>query len=330
MWHRTGNVTLTASATVNGGTISPMFRTGGVRPGYIFQGPDGREYEVLQVNSETQLVLVTAYLGTPASNQSYAIIQLSAAAYSAALNEVLALINTLSTAIQATTLKVGAPTETLAVAAFLGSLLSFENSASARFYVSKGAIANDAVVELAVAKSGRARLGLIGNNNIVLQYSANGSTWTTVFTVDVTNGRFTSSLPLIPASFTIATLPATHAAGSLVYVTDLGGGAGYVMSDGTGWKRQSPGYQTDSSIVAHTHTELVDAGAIRLTGTIAADRLLTLSTTNARLGAHRRYTRTGAGAFNWSIGGLKNLALNQWCEVQYDGSAWYLSQFGSL
>ncbi len=334
MWARTGNVNLAASTTVNGGTSSPMFQTNGVRPGYIFQGPDGREYEIQQVNSETQLILVTAYQGTPASNQSYAIIPLSAAAYAAALSEVLALINTLSTAIQATTLKVGAPTETAAVAAFLGTLLSFESNASSRFYVSKGAIGNDGVIELAVAKSGRARLGLVGNNNIVLQTSANGSAWVTVFTHDITTApaspRLLMNAPLAPVTLTIATLPAAHVAGSMVYCSDLGGGGGWLRSDGTGWLRQHPGYATDSSIVAHTHTELVDAGDIRLTGTLAADRLLTLSTTNARLGAQRHYTRTGGGAFNWSIGSLKNLAQNQWCAVKYDGSSWYLKAFGSL
>ena len=33
-------------------------------------------------------------------------------------------------------------------------------------------------------------------------------------------------------------------------------------------------------------------------------------------------TRTGGGAFNLDLGGLKNLATNTWAEVIYDGSAW--------
>ena len=43
-----------------------------------------------------------------------------------------------------------------------------------------------------------------------------------------------------------------------------------------------------------------------------------------------RVTRTGSGAFNLSVGGLKNLATNSWAEVVYDGSAWYLAAYGTL
>ena len=69
-----------------------------------------------------------------------------------------------------------------------------------------------------------------------------------------------------------------------------------------------------------------------LTAPITADRTVTLSTVSAKNGQTARFTRTAAstGAFNWSIGGLKNLAVSQWCEVGWDGSAWVLLQFGSL
>lgn len=69
-----------------------------------------------------------------------------------------------------------------------------------------------------------------------------------------------------------------------------------------------------------------------LTAPITADRTVTLSTISAKNGQTARFTRTAAstGAFNWSVGGLKNLAVSQWCEVGYDGSAWVLLQFGSL
>lgn len=70
---------------------------------------------------------------------------------------------------------------------------------------------------------------------------------------------------------------------------------------------------------------------IVLTGTLAADRVVTLDTAGAIEGMTTfKFTRTGGGAFNWSIGGLKNLAQNQWCEVAYDGAAYYLVAFGSL
>jgi hypothetical protein len=66
------------------------------------------------------------------------------------------------------------------------------------------------------------------------------------------------------------------------------------------------------------------------TGTLTADRTITLSTTNVVNGDKFVVFRTGSGAFNLSVGGLKNLATGQWAEVIYDGSAWGLAKFGSL
>lgn len=69
-----------------------------------------------------------------------------------------------------------------------------------------------------------------------------------------------------------------------------------------------------------------------LSAAITAGRTVTLSTASAKNGQSARFTRTAAstGAFNWDIGGLKNLTVGTWCEVVYDGSAWVLLQFGSL
>jgi hypothetical protein len=66
------------------------------------------------------------------------------------------------------------------------------------------------------------------------------------------------------------------------------------------------------------------------TATLTADRLVTLATKTAAEGDYFKITRSGSGAFNLSIGGLKNLATNTWCEVRYDGSAWYLAAYGAL
>lgn len=66
------------------------------------------------------------------------------------------------------------------------------------------------------------------------------------------------------------------------------------------------------------------------TGTLTADRAITLGTANAATGATIRITRTGSGAFNLSVGGLKNLATGTWCEVVYNGSAWSLTAYGAL
>lgn len=84
-----------------------------------------------------------------------------------------------------------------------------------------------------------------------------------------------------------------------------------------------------------TLTTLVDNIMIRHTGTLSADRVVTLSTTNAYDGAKFRVTRAGGssgGTFALSVGGLKNLATNTWCEVVYVASVsgWRLFQYGAL
>jgi hypothetical protein len=68
------------------------------------------------------------------------------------------------------------------------------------------------------------------------------------------------------------------------------------------------------------------------TGTLTADRAVTLSTTGAFNGLAYKITRTGGGAFNLTVGTgpLKALATGQWCEVVFDGTAYYLSAYGTL
>ena len=58
------------------------------------------------------------------------------------------------------------------------------------------------------------------------------------------------------------------------------------------------------------------------TGTLTANRAVTLSTTGALQGLNYRITRTGAGAFSLNVGTgpLKALATNTWGEFTYDGS----------
>jgi hypothetical protein len=65
---------------------------------------------------------------------------------------------------------------------------------------------------------------------------------------------------------------------------------------------------------------------------LTANRTVTLSTTGAFSGARFRVTRTAGatGAFTLTVGGLKALSAGQWCDVEYTGSAWILSAFGSL
>jgi hypothetical protein len=64
-------------------------------------------------------------------------------------------------------------------------------------------------------------------------------------------------------------------------------------------------------------------------GTLTAGRTLTLPS-SAALGTEIKVMRYGAGAFNLSIGGLKNLTTNTWCIVVYNGSGWELWANGTL
>jgi hypothetical protein len=332
MWIRTGNVNVVSgSATVNGGSSGPNFITNGVKPGYAFLGPDGKTYEIQSVDSEIQITLATNYGGSTLTNQAYQIMQVSAAAQGTILSSILSLISLWNSGPSPATLKVGSPTELSAVAAIRGALLSYEAAASGKLRVSKGANANDLILEFAVGLSGRARIGLIGDNNIKLDYSADGSAWTNVFTVDVTNGRWSSGLPFLPKSYTIATLP-TSVAGMVAWSSDLGGAPGLVKADATGWLRQDPGFATRATNADFTLEALTDAEYQEHTGTLTTNRTVTLATTKARPGARFHITRKGSGAFNLNIGTgpLKALVQNTWCEVIFDGAAWKLMKYGAL
>lgn len=90
---------------------------------------------------------------------------------------------------------------------------------------------------------------------------------------------------------------------------------------------------------AFTLTWPTSAPFILHTGTLTADRAVTLAIPGAPVGtptppsgATFTITRTGAGAFNLNVGTgpLKALATNTWGKFTYDGSAWYLSAYGAL
>lgn len=104
-------------------------------------------------------------------------------------------------------------------------------------------------------------------------------------------------------------------------------------SSNTAWllfSATQTGYATVATDADFTLTPITSAPNQRHTGTLTANRAITLSTTNAYAGMKFRITRTGTGAFNLSVGGLKNLTTNTWCEVTFDGTAWYLSAYGTL
>jgi len=75
-----------------------------------------------------------------------------------------------------------------------------------------------------------------------------------------------------------------------------------------------------------------NAETLRFNTALSTNRTVTLSATLAYNGAKFRVFRTAAatGASTLSVGGLKTLAVGQWCDVEHDGSAWRLTAFGSL
>lgn len=71
-WYRAGSVTVTnGSAVVTGAGTDFVSNTS---VGEAFLGPDGRNYEIVQVVSATQIVLATAYQGAGAGGQGFAVL----------------------------------------------------------------------------------------------------------------------------------------------------------------------------------------------------------------------------------------------------------------
>jgi hypothetical protein len=92
------------------------------------------------------------------------------------------------------------------------------------------------------------------------------------------------------------------------------------------------GYLAGAANANFTLTPGTSSSVVRVTATMTADRTVALTTTGAVAGVTRWYiSRTAAGAFNLIIGATgKNLAAGQWCIVDYDGTAYFISAYGSL
>lgn len=85
-----------------------------------------------------------------------------------------------------------------------------------------------------------------------------------------------------------------------------------------------------STDAALTFTPTVSKSQVFHTGALTTARTITLGTVGVSTGWSIRFTRTGSGAFNLSIGSLKNLTTSTWCDVIYNGSAWVLTAYGAL
>jgi hypothetical protein len=85
-----------------------------------------------------------------------------------------------------------------------------------------------------------------------------------------------------------------------------------------------------SATDAATTLTMASSPNYRLSAPLTANRTVTLPSSNVPVGYTMRFTRTSAstGAFNWDIGGLRNLATSEWCDAMYNGSAWFVTASG--
>jgi hypothetical protein len=123
-------------------------------------------------------------------------------------------------------------------------------SGDMRMTLSKQAATNTATLLFQDNFSGRAEIGLAGDDNVHFKVSSDGSAWTDAMVVDRSTGQVSFAYPAKLPAFTVAHLPApaTAGAGAIALATDLasatrnsvpaGGGsiAYFVFCDGTSWK----------------------------------------------------------------------------------------------
>lgn len=114
----------------------------------------------------------------------------------------------------------------------------------------------------------------------------------------------------------------------LAHFTDNGGGA--YTHNGTAYQHiNSPTSQTIATDAAFTLTPNSSGQTVLHSGVLTAARIVTLAA--GQRGDWFHITRTGAGAFNLDVGGLKNLVQNTWCLVRVNAAgAWYLAAYGAL
>ena len=96
--------------------------------------------------------------------------------------------------------------------------------------------------------SGRAEVGLTGNDDFSFKVSPDDGTWHEALVLKRDGSAITAGLPVqhgkppkLPA-YTISTLPSasTFGSGSLIYVSDWPDGGAVLMSDGLRWRRAQP------------------------------------------------------------------------------------------
>jgi hypothetical protein len=92
------------------------------------------------------------------------------------------------------------------------------------------------------------------------------------------------------------------------------------------------GVSADRGDASVTIVAGTDRQTQRFATTLTANRTVTLSTTGAVNGDKFRVVRTGLGSFTLAVGGLKTIpsATAGFVDVEYDGTAWRLTGYGTL
>lgn len=136
----------------------------------------------------------------------------------------------------------------------------------------------------------------------------------------------------LPGTYTVATLPPAAAnQARYAFVTDLGGGADMVLSDGAFWKHIRQGVVTTvAATMSVTLTPLVSPPIVQFTG---SGGLTAMNVTIAAAGLYpgetfRLLTPSGVlstlGTFGIGVAGVAGslpLALSSWQDVQWNGTA---------
>lgn len=111
--------------------------------------------------------------------------------------------------------------------------------ASHRIKINKNANTDTASFLFQSNWSGRAEIGLTGDDDFHFKVSADGSIWNESFSINASTGEANFAQPLALNQHSKASLPSTASSARLIYVHDATGGACLAYCDGGSWKRVS-------------------------------------------------------------------------------------------